>query len=112
MKVYGYYQRAVNEDGNVRIKTSSRVCFESTGIKDEYDGKVIWRKMNKDGTPSNVFAEQFQPNMPYAVGKWFVKMDGGVILRKHPQLKVVSGKSEQMTHDEYCDYLSNTYVPA
>ena len=47
MTVTGFFQK-MNEQGE--IKTSKNVRFESTGIKD--NGKVIWRKLNKDGTPS------------------------------------------------------------
>lgn len=103
MKVTGFYQRTVKGE----IKTTKNAHFESTGIKE--NGKVIWRKINKDGTPSNVFAEQFQPDVPWAFGKWFCKIDGGYVLEKHPELKVETERTSQMTHQEYLEFLHSTY---
>lgn len=104
MVVTGFYQRGKNGT----IKTTGNVRFESTGIKDDY-GKVIWRRLRKDGTASNEFAEQFNPNTPWAFGKWFTKIDGGWVLQKYPQLKVETERSKEMDHDAYCRYLSGTY---
>ena len=83
--------------------------FESTGIKDELTGKVLWRKFSKEGRPQNIFAEQFRPEVPWAVGRWFVKMNGGVILEMYPQLKVETERSKSMTDAEYIQYLKDTY---
>lgn len=105
MQVKGFYQRK-NENGE--IKTTSNVIFVSTGKKTR-DGKVIWRKVKKDGTLSNIFAEQFHPNTPWAFGKWFCNVDGGAIIREFPELKVKTEISEQMSHEEYCVYLSGKY---
>lgn len=104
MTIAGFYQRVYKGE----LKTTRNARFESTGVKNEY-GKAIWRKINKDGTPSNVFAEQFHPDTPWAVGKWFCKIDGGCVLEKHPELKVETERTAQMTHEEYCEYLHSTY---
>lgn len=103
MRLTGFFQKIKNGE----IKTYKNVTFESTGIKDcmYENGKVIWRKINKDGTPSNVFAEQFQPNVPWAYGKWFIKVDSGSILEKHPELKVETETSKNMTDAEYIQFL-------
>lgn len=106
MIVNGFYEKRDAETGEIKRYRNCR--FESTGIKFE-DGHVIWRKIKKDGTPLNVFAIQFIPNVPWAIGKWFVMVDGGEILRQYPQLKVDTEKSISMTHDEYCKFLSSTY---
>lgn len=103
MKVNGIFQK-MTENGEVK---NYRATFESTGIK-EYN-KVIWRKLNKDGTPSNVFAEQFEPNMPWAVGKWFIKINSAIILQKYPELKVETERSKRMTDDEYIEFLNSRY---
>ena len=103
MKVEGIFERLI-ENGEVK---RTRTIFESTGIK-EY-GKVIWRRLNKDGTPSNIFAEQFDPNVPYVVGKWFVKINSADVLRKYPQLKVETERSKTMTDEEYLAFLDSRY---
>ena len=105
MTVTGYFEK-MNEQGEV--KRFRNIRFESTGIKNEY-GKVIWRKLNKDGTPSNVFAEQFEPNMPYVTGKWFIKINSATVLRKHPELKVETERSKTMTDAEYLEFLESRY---
>ena len=103
MTVHGIFEK-MTEQGEVK---RVRASFESTGIK-EY-GKVIWRKLNKDGTPSNNFAEQFEPNVPWAVGKWFVKVNSAIILRKYPQLKVETERSKTMSDEEYLQFLDSRY---
>ena len=104
MTVTGFFEK-MNEQGEV--KTSKNVRFESTGIKE--NGKVIWRKLNKDGTPSNIFAEQFKPNVPWAYGKWFIKVNSAVVLRKYPQLKVETERSKTMTDEEYLEFLNSRH---
>ena len=104
MTVTGFFQK-MNEQGE--IKTFKNVRFESTGIKE--NGKVIWRKLNKDGTPSNIFAEQFKPNVPWAYGKWFIKVNSAVVLRKYPQLKVETERSKTMTDEEYLEFLNSRH---
>jgi hypothetical protein len=104
MTVTGYFEK-MNEQGEV--KRLKNVRFESTGIKE--NGKVIWRKLNKDGTPSNNFAEQFEPNVPWAFGKWFIKVNSAVVLRKYPQLKVETEKSKTMTDEEYLEFLNSRF---
>ena len=103
MVVSGIFQK-MTESGEVK---NVRARFESTGIKEH--GKVIWRKLNKDGTPSNVFAEQFEPNVPWAVGKWFIKVNSAVVLRNYPQLKVETEKSKTMSDEEYLQFLDSRY---
>lgn len=103
MTVSGIFQRTT-ESGEVK---NTRTRFESTGIKE--NGKVIWRRINKDGTPSNVFAEQFVPNVPWAVGKWFCKINSAYVLRTYPQLKVETEKSKSMTDEEYLTFLDSRY---
>lgn len=105
MTARGFFQKNTAEG----IKTFRDCRFESTGVKNTY-GKVIWRKIAKDGKPTNTFAEQFQPNMPYAFGKWFCRIDAGAVLRKHPELKVETEKSAAMSHEEYCNYLSSVFT--
>lgn len=103
MKVNGIFER-MTESGEIkRVRTT----FESTGIKEH--GKVIWRKLNKDGTPSNIFAEQFEPNVPWAVGKWFLKVNSADVLRQHPHLKVETERSKTMTDEEYLAFLDSRY---
>lgn len=103
----GYFQK-MNEDGEV--KKYRNVTFESTGIDSPYErGHKIWRKLNKDGTPSNVFAIQFQPNMPWAFGNWFVMIDGGYVLETFPQLKVETERSKTMSDAEYIEFLHSRY---
>lgn len=104
MIVNGIFQRIV-ESGEVK---NTRTRFESTGIKNMY-GKVIWRRINKDGTPSNIFAEQFEPDVPWAVGKWFVKVNSAEVLRRHPQLKVETERSKMMSDEEYLQFLDSRY---
>ena len=103
MTVQGIFQR-MTEQGEVK---RSRARFESTGIKE--NGKVIWRKLNKDGTPSNIFAEQFEPDVPWVNGKWFIKENSAYVLRKYPQLKVETERSKTMTDEEYLDFLDSRY---
>lgn len=87
-----------------------RARFESTGCHDKYEsGKVIWRKLRADGKPSNTFAIQCVPNVPWAMGKWFGKMDGGWVLENFPQLKQETEKSKEMTDEEYIAYLHSRY---
>ena len=105
MLVTGYFEK-MNEQHEV--KRFKNIRFESTGIKNEC-GKVIWRKLNKDGTPSNIFAEQFVPDMPWVVGKWFAKVNSATVLRKHPQLKVETERSKTMSDAEYLEFLDSTY---
>ena len=104
MTVNGIFQR-MTESGEVK---NTRTRFESTGIKNEY-GKIIWRRINKDNTPSNIFAEQFEPDVPWAVGKWFVKVNSADVLRKHPQLKVETKNSKAMTDEQYLEFLDSRY---
>ena len=106
MRINGFYQYT-NKDGEV--KKVRNVKFESTGVKDLGDGHVIWRKIDKNGQPTNIFAEQFIPNMPWAVGKWFIRLNGGMILERHPELKVETEKSKTMSDSEYIAYLHSTY---
>ena len=103
MIVNGIFQR-LTESGELK---NTRTRFESTGIKEH--GKVIWRRNNKDGTPSNVFAEQFDPDVPWAVGKWFIKINSADVLRSYPQLKVETEKSKAMTDEEYLEFLNSRY---
>ena len=105
MTVTGYFER-MNEQGEV--KRYKNIRFESTGIKNHY-GKVIWRKLKKDGTPLNIFAEQFVPNMPYIVGKWFIVLNGADVLRNHPELKVETERSATMTDEQYLEFLDSRY---
>jgi hypothetical protein len=104
MTVTGYFQR-MNEQGEV--KRFKNINFQSTGIK-RY-GKVIWRRLNKDGTPSNVFAEQFVPNVAWSVGKWFIVINGADVLRNHPELKVETERSKTMTDEQYLEFLDSRY---
>ena len=103
MIVNGIFEK-MTERGDVK-RTRSR--FESTGIKER--GKVIWRKLNNDGTPSNIFAEQFEPNVPWATGKWFIKLNSACVLREYPQLKVETEKSRSMTNEQYLEFLDSRY---
>lgn len=103
MTLNGIFER-MTEQGEVK---RSRAIFESTGIKEH--GKVIWRKLNKDGTPSNIFAEQFEPNVPWAAGKWFLKLNSASVLRAYPQLKVETERSKTMTDEEYLQFLDSRY---
>lgn len=103
----GYF-RKTNENGEV--KTYRNVTFESTGISSKYDGnRKVWRRLHKDGTPSNVFAFQFQPDVPWAMGSWFIMIDGGWVLHQYPQLKVETERSKTMTDKEYIDFLSSRF---
>lgn len=104
MTVTGFYQKT-NEQGEV--KAIRNVRFESTGIKE--NGKVIWRRLYKDGSPSNIFAEQFNPNVPWKVGKWFLQINSAPVLRKYPQLKLETEKSKTMTDEEYLEFLNSRY---
>lgn len=107
MQRTGYYRKA-NENGEV--KTFRNVTFESTGIDHPYEkGHKIWRRIKKDGTPCNEFAVQFQPDVPWAMGSWFCKIDGGWVLNNFPQLKVETEMSKTMTDKEYKEYLSSRY---
>lgn len=103
MVLHGIYER-MTEQGEVK---RTRANFENTGIKE--NGKVIWRKLRKDGTPSNIFAEQFEPNVPWAVGKWFLQINSADVLREYPQLKVETEKSKAMTDEEYLKYMNSRY---
>lgn len=103
MIVSGIFQR-MTEDGTVK---NTRTRFESTGIYEH--GKVIWRRIYKDGTPSNIFCEQFEPNVPWAVGKWFCKLNSADVLRMYPQLKVETERSKMMTDEEYLEFLDSRY---
>jgi len=105
MTVVGYFEK-MNEQREV--KRFRNIHFESTGVKNEY-GKIIWRKLNKDGTPSNIFAEQFVPDMPWLVGKWFCKINGASVLRKHPELKVETERSKTMSDEEYFEFLDSKF---
>lgn len=79
----GFYQ--FEKDGEV--KTFRNIKFESTGIKLD-NGKIIWRKIAKDGQRTNKFAEQFQPNVPWAFGTWFTKISTEWVLNAHPELEI------------------------
>lgn len=103
MRVTGIFEK-MTENNEVR---RTRSTFESTGIYDH--GKVIWRKIHKDGTPSNIFAEQFEPNVPWATGKWFCKIDSSIVLRNYPQLKVETKNSASMTDEQYLEFLASRY---
>ena len=102
MTAYGIYQKTC-ENGEVK---KMRATFVTTGIK-EY-GKAIWRKLNKEGKPTNIFAEQFDPNVPWAMGKWFIQISSARILTDYPQLKVETEKSKSMSDEEFIKYLENT----
>lgn len=105
MILNGFYQM-VDDAGELRRVRGCK--FESTSAKT--NGKVIWRKLKKDGTPTNTFAEQFIPDVPWLPkGKWFCKLDGGVVLRDHPELKVETEISKRVSHEAYCEYLSSNY---
>ena len=95
----------MNEHGE--IKTFKNVRFTSTGIKE--NGKVIWRKLNKDGTKSNIFAEQFKPNVPWSYGKWFIIVNSATVLRNYPNLKVETERSATMTDEQYLAFLDSRY---
>lgn len=87
-----------------------RSSFESTGIK-EVDGKVIWRKISKDGSMTNTFAVQFRPDVPWAAGKWFIQINGYEVLNQHPELFVETKKYKEIGHDEYFKMLKEkTYA--
>ena len=83
MTLTGFYQ--YEKEGEV--KTFRNVRFESTGVKME-TGKVIWRRITKEGKRTNKFAEQFEPNMPWAFGKWFCKISTKWVLEAHPELQI------------------------
>ena len=83
MILRGFYQ--FEKDG--AVKTARNVRFENTGVKWE-NGKVIWRKISKEGKRTNKFAEQFEPNMPWAIGKWFIKVDTEAVQHSHPELMI------------------------
>lgn len=107
MKRTGYF-RKYNE--NSEVKNYRNIQFESTGIDHPYEnGHKIWRKLNKDGTPSNVFALQFQPDVPWMYGNWFIMIDGGWVLENFPQLKVETERSKTMTDKEYIEFLHSRY---
>ena len=100
--------RKVNENGE--IKTFKDVMFESTGVDHPFEkNHKIWRRIKKDGTPSNVFAIQFKPDLPWAFGDWFIMIDGGWVIREFPQLKIETEISKTMTDQEYIDLLSSKY---
>jgi hypothetical protein len=103
MTLNGIFEKMTEQGETKRVRAS----FENTGIKE--NGKVIWRKLNKDGTPSNIFAEQFEPNVPWACGKWFCKVNSAVVLRNYPQLKVETERSKTMTDEEYLAFLDSRY---
>lgn len=103
MKLNGIFEKMTETGERKRVRST----FESTGIKE--DGKVIWRKIKKDGTPSNIFAEQFEPNVPWAVGKWFLQINSAVVIRKYPQLKIETERSKTMTDEEYIQFLDSRY---
>lgn len=102
----GYF-RKVNENGEIKNYRNAR--FESTGIDHPFERNKIWRKINKDGTPSNVFALQFRPDVPWMFGDWFVMIDGGWVLENFPQLKVETERSKEMSDAEYIEYLHSRY---
>ena len=107
MRKKGYFRR-VNESGEV--KNFRDVMFESTGINHPFEkNHKIWRKIKKDGTPLNVFAIQFQPDLPWVCGDWFVMIDGGWVISQFPQLKIETEKSKTMTDDEYIAFLSSKF---
>lgn len=107
MKRTGFF-RKTNENGET--KTYRNIQFESTGIDSPGErNHKIWRKLNKDGTPSNVFALQFHPDVPWAYGNWFIMIDGGWVLSNFPQLKVETERSKTMSDKEYIDFLSSRY---
>lgn len=81
MRINGFYQ--YEKDG---VTKTCKAKFESTGIRLE-NGKVLWQKI-KNGKLVNRFAEQFNPNMPWAYGKWFQKLDTETVLAEHPELRV------------------------
>lgn len=105
MIVTGIFQFIKN--GEVH-RTKSK--FESTGCRDKYENnKVIWRRLTKEGKPTNMFAIQSIPNVPWATGKWFSKIDGGWVLENFPEIKVETTISKSMTDAEYISYLHRTY---
>ena len=107
MKKTGCYQK-MNESGE--IKRFRNVQFESTGIDHPYEkGHKIWRRLYKDGTPSNTFAIQFKPDVPWMCGDWFCMIDGGWVLKNFPQLKVETETSKTMSDSEYIEFLSSRY---
>ena len=91
---------------NGELKKKSGV-FESTGVKLD-DGKVLWRRI-KDGKKTNLFCEQVRPLVPWAHGRWFMKMNCGVVLEEHPELKVETERSKTMTDAEYIQFLKDTF---
>jgi hypothetical protein len=103
MKIRGVFEYMAQGE---QMRCYSR--FESTGIKLE-DGKMLWRKISKDGRQTNIFAEQFIPNVPWAQGKWFLKLNAGTILEKHPELKVETDRSKTMTDSEYIQWLKESF---
>lgn len=107
MKKTGYFQ-TMNENGE--IKRYRNALFESTGIDHPGEkGHKIWRKLNKDGKPSNTFAIQFRPDLPWICGDWFCMIDGGWVLTRFPQLKLETERSKTMTDEEYIAFLSSRY---
>ena len=83
MILKGFYR--FEKDGE--IHNCRNVRFENTDAKWD-NGKVIWRKISKDGKRTNIFAEQFNPDMPWCHGKWFCKIGTEYVLRDHPELKI------------------------
>lgn len=101
MTIRGIFQTERN--GEIARYTGFR--FVHTGIK--YHDKVIWRRLKKDGTPTNCFCEQYKD--PYGMGSFFYELNSGGILRIYPELKVSSPKSDKMSHEEYCEWLERQY---
>lgn len=65
------------------------VRFESTGKT--YCDKIVWRKIAKDGTPTNIFAEQCTANLPWVSGAFFYRLsrkETEQILEQHPELYI------------------------
>ena len=70
------------------MKTAHGVKFESTGVQLE-NGKMLWRKIDKKTNQrTNKFAEQFRPDLPWAYGTWFLKIDTEWVLNKYPELEI------------------------
>ena len=102
MTVTGIY--AWIKNGELKKHTGT---FESTGIKME-DGKVLWRRI-KDGKRTNTFCEQIRPLVPWATGRWFMKMNGGKVLETYPELFVDTELSLKMSYEAYVQHLKDTF---
>lgn len=108
MTAYGFY-KYTNKDGE--HKTIRNAKFESTGVQiPDMQNHVIWRKFDKLGRKTNIFAVQFIPEVPWMVkGKVFVKISAAEVITKHPELKVETEASKTMSDEEYIQYLRESF---